>query len=50
MHPTPDLEYTIFDTPVGRLSVAYHGPTACYSAFSFRSPRKVLKPSADAST
>lgn len=31
MHPTPDLEYTIFDTPVGRLSVAYHGPTACYS-------------------
>ncbi len=31
MHPTPDLEYTIFDTPVGRLSVAYRGPTACYS-------------------
>jgi O-6-methylguanine DNA methyltransferase len=29
--PTPALEYTTFATPVGRLSVAYRGPTACYS-------------------
>jgi O-6-methylguanine DNA methyltransferase len=25
------LEYSTFPTPVGRLSVAYRGPTACYS-------------------
>jgi O-6-methylguanine DNA methyltransferase len=29
--PTPALAYTTFETPVGRLSVAYRGPTACYS-------------------
>jgi O-6-methylguanine DNA methyltransferase len=31
MKPTADLKYTTFDTPVGRLSVAYRGPIACYS-------------------
>ncbi|HLZ28006.1 MAG TPA: methylated-DNA--[protein]-cysteine S-methyltransferase [Chloroflexota bacterium] len=29
--PTSDLDYTTFETPLGRLSVAYRGPTACYS-------------------
>jgi methylated-DNA-[protein]-cysteine S-methyltransferase len=29
--PTPTLAYTTFETPVGRLSIAYRGPTACYS-------------------
>jgi O-6-methylguanine DNA methyltransferase len=28
---TMPLQYTTFDTPVGRLSVAYRGVTACYS-------------------
>ncbi len=27
----PMLQYTSFETPIGRLSVAYRGPTACYS-------------------
>jgi methylated-DNA-[protein]-cysteine S-methyltransferase len=29
--PTAPLEYTTFETPIGRLSVAYRGATACYS-------------------
>jgi methylated-DNA-[protein]-cysteine S-methyltransferase len=29
--PTSDLLYTTFETPIGRLRVAYRGPTACYS-------------------
>jgi hypothetical protein len=29
--PTSDLAYTTFDTPIGRLSVAYRDVTACYS-------------------
>ena len=31
MKPTPTLQYTSFETPVGRLSVAYRDATACYS-------------------
>jgi methylated-DNA-[protein]-cysteine S-methyltransferase len=31
MQPSPTLQYTTFDTPVGRLSVAYRGPIACYA-------------------
>jgi methylated-DNA-[protein]-cysteine S-methyltransferase len=29
--PPPVLKYTTFDTPLGRLSLAYRGVTACYS-------------------
>jgi methylated-DNA-[protein]-cysteine S-methyltransferase len=29
--PTPALQYSTFDTPVGRLTVAYRGRIACYS-------------------
>jgi O-6-methylguanine DNA methyltransferase len=29
--PPADLAYTTFETPVGRLSVAYRGPIACYA-------------------
>jgi O-6-methylguanine DNA methyltransferase len=38
MPPSPALQYTTFATPVGRLSVAYRGPTACYSDLDVDDP------------
>jgi methylated-DNA-[protein]-cysteine S-methyltransferase len=29
--PASSLRYTTFETPIGRLTVAYRGPTACYA-------------------